>query len=163
MDLPPSFHDLILEPEDTLLAEPLVCACCEGTTQTAFGYVGSRVPDTEEKPTVYLADWMPTHAPSGVTIIVARGELQKDEAANIRAIAFSCQPQPGGGINLALIDAKDTRFATALRPVFGKLLSVSAAEKDTELGLFHAIAIKVLSEEPRLKPFLLEHSAEPME
>jgi hypothetical protein len=163
MDLPPYFDDLILEPEDTLFAEPLICACCEGTTQTAFGYVGSRVPDTEEKPTVYLADWMPTHAPYGIAIIVARGELQKGEAANMRAMAFSCQPRPGGGINLDLIKAEDTRFATVLRPVFGKLLSVSAAEKDVELELFHAIAIKVLSEEPRLKPFLLKHFAQPKE
>jgi hypothetical protein len=153
----------ILEPDDTLFAEPLVCPCCEGTTQTAFEYVGSRVQDTEEKSTVYLADWMPTHAPYGVVIIVARGELQKGEAANMRAMAFSCQPRPGGGINLALMDTKDTRFAKALRPVFGKLLSVSAAEKDAELALFHAVAIKVLSEKPRLKPFLLEHFAEPME
>jgi hypothetical protein len=163
MYLPPSFHDLILEPEGTVFEEPLICPCCEGTTQIVFGYVRSRVPDTQQKPTVYLAEWAPTHAHYGVTIIVARGELQRDEAANMRAMAFLCPPRPGGGINFALIDTDGTRFATALRPVFGKLLSVSAAQKDVELELFHAIAIKVLSEEPRLKPFLLEHFAQPME
>jgi hypothetical protein len=36
MDLPPYFDELILEPEDMLFAEPLTCACCGGTTQTAF-------------------------------------------------------------------------------------------------------------------------------
>jgi hypothetical protein len=163
MDLLPYFHDPVLEPEDTLFVEPMICVCCEGTTQTAFGYVESRIPNAEEKSTVYLADWMPTHAEYGVTVIVAQGELHGDEATNMRAMAFSFQRRPGEGVNLDLINAEDTRFATVLRPVFGKLLSVSAAEADADLKLFHAIAIKVFSEEPRLKPFLLEHFSQPME
>jgi hypothetical protein len=163
MDLPPDFNDLILEPEDTPITESFICACCEGITQTAFGYVESLIPGAEEKPTVYLADWMPTHAQYGVAVMVARCELQGDEAVNMRAIAFSFKPRPGGGVNLDLINAKDTRFAKALRTVFGELLSVSAAQKDADLKLFHAIAIKVLSEELRLKPFLLQHFTEPME
>jgi hypothetical protein len=163
MNLPPDFNKLVLEPEDTPITESFICACCEGVTQTAFGYVGNSVTGFDEKPTVYLADWMPTHAQYGVAVMVARGELQGDEAVNMRAMAFSFTPRPGGGVNLDLINAKDTRFAKALRTVFGELLSVSAARKDAELELFHAIAMKVLSEEARLKPFLLEHFAEPME
>jgi hypothetical protein len=117
----------------------------------------------EEKPTVYLADWMPTHAQYGVAVMVARGELHGNEATNMRAMAFSFKPRPSGGVNLDLVNARDTRFAKPLRTVFGELLNVSAAQKDTELELFHAVAIKVLSEEPRLKPFLLKHFAEPVE
>jgi hypothetical protein len=163
MDLPPNFNELLLEPEDTPIAEPLICACCGGMTQTAFGYVGNSVTGADEKPTIYLADWMPTHTEYGVAVMVARGELQGDEAVNMRAIAFSFQHRPGSGVNLDLINAEYTRFAPALRTVFGELLSASAAQEDAELGLFHAIALKVMSEEPKLKPFVLEHFAEAME
>jgi hypothetical protein len=159
MELPPSFNELLLEPADPLFAEPLICACCGGTTQTAFGYVRSSVPGAEEKPTVYLADWMPTHAEYGITVVVAQGDLHEDEATNMRAMAFSLQHRPGGGANLTLINAEDARFAKALGPVFDKLLSASAAEEDADLELFHAIALKVISDEPRLKPFLLDHFA----
>jgi hypothetical protein len=117
MDLPPYFSELLLEPADPLFAEPLTCACCGGTTQTAFGYVGSSVPGAEEKPAVYIADWMPTHAQYGITVVVAQGELHEDEATNMRAMAFPFQSRPGGGANLTLINAEDTRFAKALSPV----------------------------------------------
>jgi len=158
MELPPYFDELLLEPADPLFTDPLICAHCGGTTQTAFGYVRSSVLGAEEKPTVYLADWMPTHTEYGITVVVAQGELHEDEAVNMRTMAFSLQHRPGGGGNLTLINAKDTRFAKALGLVFNKLLSASAAQEDADLEFFHAIAIKVMSDEPRLNLFFLNTS-----
>jgi hypothetical protein len=56
MNLPPDFNELVLEPDETPIAESFICACCEGVTQTAFGYVGNSVTGFDEKPTVYLVD-----------------------------------------------------------------------------------------------------------
>jgi hypothetical protein len=107
---------------------------------------------------VYFADWVPTHSDAGITLIVGRGEFQGDEAVNMRAIAFSLKPREGGGVNLDLVDADQTTFAAGPRPVFSEMSSVEAAQQEPELELYHSIAIKVLSEEPRLTPYLRQFS-----
>jgi hypothetical protein len=126
---------------------------------TAFGYVYRDNPTVEAKPMVYFADWVPTHADAGITLIVGRGELEGDEAVNMRAIAFSLKPYKDG-LNIELVDASQTLFAEALRHVFSVLTSVADAKKNPELELYHSIAIKVLSGEPRLQSYLKSFAEE---
>lgn len=97
----------------------------------------------------------PTHAEYGIILIVGRGEFNGDEAVNMRAIAFSLMLRQGGGVNLDLVDADQTKFAAGLRNAFSEMSSVTEVQKNPDLELYHSIAIKVLSDEPCLKSFLM--------
>ena len=73
---------------------------------------------------------------------------------NIRAIAFSVKPWKDG-LHIELVDAGQTLFADSLRHVFSELSTVAEAKNNPELELYHSIAIRVLSEEPRFTSFLI--------
>jgi hypothetical protein len=157
MELSPSYNDILIQPDRSPVTNPILCTHCGARHMTAFGYVDINDAAVEGKPMVYFADWVPTHADAGVTLIVGRGEFQGDEAANMRAMAFSLKPYKDG-LNIELVDASQTSFAEFLRHVFSVLMSVADAKKNPELDLYHSIAIRVLSEEPRLTPYLKSFS-----
>jgi hypothetical protein len=153
MKLSPYYNDILIQPDSSPVTSPVTCAHCGARFMTAFGYVDINDAAVEGKPMAYLADWVPTHAEAGITLIVGRGEFQGDEAVNMRAMAFSLKPYKDG-LNIELVDASQTLFAEFLRHVFSVLMTVADAKKNPELELYHSIAIKVLSEEPRLTPYL---------
>lgn len=157
MSLPPNYNDIIIKPDSSPVTALIPCADCGENILTAFGYANVASTLAEPKPTVYFADWVPTPVDKGITLIVGRGEFSEDEATNRCAIAFSLTPYKDG-LNIELVDASQTVFAEGLRHVFSVMSSVADAKKNPELNLCHSIAIKVLSDDPRLKSFLMQFS-----
>lgn len=66
------------------LQNPLSARAAEEQPKQPLDTLGIASQARNEKPTVYLADWMPTHTEYGVAVMVARGDLQGDEAAKNR-------------------------------------------------------------------------------
>jgi hypothetical protein len=153
MNLPHSYNDILVQPDDSPVTTSIPCAHCGENLLTAFGYVNISSVSTKPKATIYFADWVPTHVNEGITLIVGRGELMGDEAANMCAIAFSLKPYKDG-LNIELVDAGQTLFAEDLRRVFSTMSTVSEAQKNPELELYHSIALRVIGEEPRFRSFL---------
>jgi hypothetical protein len=157
MELSSHYNDTLIQPDTSPVTNPILCTHCGARYMTAFGYVDINDAAVEGKPMVYFADWVPTHADAGITLMVGRGEFQGDEAVNMRAIAFSLKPYKDG-LNIELVDASQTLFAEGLRHEFSVLSSAADAKKNPELELYHSIAIKVLSVEPRLTSYLRRFS-----
>jgi hypothetical protein len=153
MNLPYSYNDILIRPDDSPVTNPILCTDCGARYMTAFGYVEINDPTVEQKPMVYFADWVPQHIDNGITLLVGRGEFEGDEAVNICAIAFSLKPWRDG-LNIELVDAGQTLFANGLRHVFSEMSTVSEAKKHPELELYHSIALRVIGDEPRFKSFL---------
>jgi hypothetical protein len=152
-----SYNDILIQPDDSPVMNPITCTDCGAQYMTAFGYVGINDPSVEEKPMMYFADWVPEHVDNGITLLVGIGELKGDEAVNMRAIAFSLKPWKDG-LHIDLMDAGQTLFAEGLRHVFSEMSTVSEAKKHPELELYHSIALRVLSDEPHFRTFLKKFS-----
>jgi hypothetical protein len=157
MEPSPYYNDILIQPDDSPVTNPITCTDCGARYMTAFGYVEINDPVVEPKPMVYFADWVPTHSDDGITLIVGRGEFQGDEAVNMRAIAFSLKPWRDG-LNIDLVDAGQTLFTNGLRHVFSEMSTVSEAQKHPELELYHSIALRVVGDEPRFKSYLGQFS-----
>lgn len=150
----PYHNDILVQPERSPVTNPLTCGDCGAPYMTAFGYVGINNSSVEEKPMIYFADWVPGHVDDGITLMVGIVDLKDDAAVNVRGIAFSLKPWKDGW-NIELVDAGHTLFANGLRHVFSELSSVAEAKQHPELELYHSIALRVLGDEPRFKPFLM--------
>jgi hypothetical protein len=83
MNLPPYYNDILIKPDSSPVTASIPCADCGENLLTAFGYVNVSSARAEPKPTVYFADWIPTHVNEGITMIVGRGDFWGDEAVNM--------------------------------------------------------------------------------
>jgi hypothetical protein len=157
MNLPRFYNDILIQPDDSPVTNPITCTDCGAQYMTAFGYVEINDATVEPKPMVYFANWVPQHVDKGITLLVGRGEFQGDEAVNLCAMAFSLKPWRDG-LHIELVDAGQTLFAQGLRHVFSEMSTVSDAQKHPELELYHSIALRVVGDEPRFRSFLNQFS-----